>query len=147
MYVFLVVVEIPWVLTSQKSLREESVHDAAGVFADFLNKYVRYRISSQKQSIRSELLIVFSAELSRRRRFPPNCRRYHRTKSLRPVIRPSSSVRQTFSMLFSARFGAVVDTQSFLNLKFGMPLVHLKIEKYRLERARPVDGVDMVLTE
>ena len=57
--VILVVVEIPGVLTSQKSLREESVHDAAGVFADFLNKYVRYRISSQKQSIRSELLIVF----------------------------------------------------------------------------------------
>ena len=37
LYVILVVVEIPWVLTIQKSLREESVHDAAGVFADFLN--------------------------------------------------------------------------------------------------------------
>ena len=28
-----------------------------------------------------------------------------------------------------------------------MTLVHLKIEKYRLERARPVDGVDTVLTD
>ena len=28
-----------------------------------------------------------------------------------------------------------------------MTLVHLKIEKYRLERARPVGGVDLVLTE
>ena len=50
-------------------------------------------------------------------------------------------------MLSSARFRAVVDTQSFLNLKFGMTLSHLKIEKYRLERARPVGGVDLVLTE
>ena len=64
-----------------------------------------------------------------------------------PCVRSSVVRRQTFSMLFSARFGAVVDTQSFLNLKFGMPLVHLKIEKYRLERARPVGGVDLVLTE
>ena len=57
------------------------------------------------------------------------------------------SIRPTFTMLFSARFRAVVDTQSFLNSKFGMPLVHLKIEKCRLERARPVGGVDLVLTE
>ena len=61
---------------------------------------------------------------SRRRRFTPKSRRYHRTKSLRPGIRP------TFTMLSSARFRAVVDTQSFLNSKFGMPLVHLEIEKY-----------------
>ena len=80
---------------------------------------------------------------SRRRRFTPKCRRYHRTKSLRPVI---VHVR-TITMLSSARFRAVVDTQSFLNSKFGMPLVHLKIEKYRLERARPVGGVDLVLTD
>ena len=50
-------------------------------------------------------------------------------------------------MLSSTRFRAVIDTQSFLNSKFGMRLVHLKIEKCRSERARPVDGVDLVLTE
>ena len=82
--------------------------------------------------------------LSRRRRFTSNCRRrrYHRTKSLRP-----GSIHPTFAMLFSARFGAGSHTQSFLNSKFGMRFVHLKIEKCQLERARPMEGVDLVLTE
>ena len=38
-------------------------------------------------------------------------------------------------------------TRSFLNSKFGMPLVHLKIEQYRISRPRPFDGSDLVLTE
>ena len=63
-------------------------------------------------------------------------------------MRPGDpSVRPPFTMLSSARFRACRDTQSFLNSKFGMPLAHLKIEKCRLERTRPVDGVDLVLTE
>ena len=77
---------------------------------------------------------------SRRSPFTPNCRRYHRTKSLRPGDPP-------FTMLSSARFRAVSHTRSFLNSKFVMTLVHLKIEKCWLERARPMGGVDLVLTE
>ena len=50
-------------------------------------------------------------------------------------------------MLFSARFGAVAHIRSFLNLKFDMALVHLKIEKYRISRPRPIGGSDLVLTE
>ena len=50
-------------------------------------------------------------------------------------------------MLFSARLKVCSHTRSFLNSKFGMRLVHLKIEKCRSERARPMDGVDLVLTE
>ena len=62
-------------------------------------------------------------------------------------ILASRVVPTTITMLSSARLRAVVDTQSFLNSKFVMPLAHLKIEKYRLERARPADRSDLVLTE
>ena len=50
-------------------------------------------------------------------------------------------------MLSSARFRAGADTQSFFNSKSGMTLAHLEIEKCRIERPRPVGGVDLVLTE
>ena len=79
--------------------------------------------------------------LSRRRRFTPNCRRYHRTKFLRPVI-----VHQSI-WLFSARFGAGSDGIFFKYSKFVMTLVHLKIEKYRIARTRSIGGSDLVLTE
>lgn len=62
-----------------------------------------------------------------------------------PCVR--SSTTTTITMLSSARFRACRDTQSFSNSKFGMPLAHLKIEKYRLSRPRPADGSDLVLTE
>ena len=62
-----------------------------------------------------------------------------------PCVR--SSATTTITMLSSARFRAVVDTQSFLNFKFGLPLAHLKIEKYRISRPRPSDGSHLVLTE
>ena len=91
---------------------------------------------------RGILLMGAKRQFSRRRRFTPNCRRYHRTKSFRPVIR-----RPPITMLFSARLRPPSHTQSFLNSKFGMTLVHLKIEKYRISRPRPIDGSDLVLTE
>ena len=79
---------------------------------------------------------------SRRRRVSPNYRRYHRTKSWRPVV-----VRPTITMLSRARFGAVAHIRSFLYSKFVMTLVHLKIKKMQIERTRPIYGSDLVLTE
>ena len=35
----------------------------------------------------------------------------------------------------------------FFKFKIGIPLVHLKIKKYQSERPRPIDGLDLVMTE
>ena len=59
----------------------------------------------------------------------------------------SHTQHATITMLFSARLRPPSHIRSFLNSKFGMTLVHLKIEKYRISRPRPIDGSDLVLTE
>ena len=64
-----------------------------------------------------------------------------------PCVQSSVRRRPTITMLFRARLRVCPHTRSFLNSKFGMTLVHLKIEKYRISRPRPIDGSDLVLTE
>ena len=60
---------------------------------------------------------------------------------------PSVRSSTTITMLSRARFRAVAHIRSFLYSKFVMTLVHLKIEKYRIERTRPIYRSDLVLTE
>ena len=60
-----------------------------------------------------------------------------------PCVRSSS----TITMLSSTRFEMGPHVESFLNSRFVMPLPHLEIQKFDIDRPITEYGSDLVLTE